>query len=320
MARGPFYKGDDIVAATGSTGSVLTALSDDLAAAVTRAGSAVVSVDARRQRPATGIVWPAGAGVVVTADHVVEREEDIAVVLPDGKKVSATLAGRDPSTDVAVLRLGEGSAPTTADLAPPDSLKVGHIVLALGRPGTSIMASFGIVSALGGTWRTERGGIVEGYVRADVTLYPGFSGGPLVDVQGRVVGLNSYYLARGQELAIPSAALGTIVQTLLTQGRVRRAYLGITSQPVRLPDALRQALASQQRAGLMIVGVEPGSPAEKAGLLLGDVLIALAGKPVQSPEDLQAALATTTVGKPTTATIVRGGQRQDLTVTPGERS
>jgi S1-C subfamily serine protease len=305
---------------TGKSSGVLAALSDELAAAVTRAGAAVVSVDARRQRPATGIVWPQGAGIVVTADHVIEREQDIAVILPEGKKVAATLAGRDPGTDVAVLRLGEGTAPAPAELAPPDSLKVGHIVLALGRPSGTIMASFGIVSALGGTWRTERGGIVEGYVRADVTLYPGFSGGPLVDVQGRVAGLNSYYLARGQELAIPSRALGAIVQTLLTQGRVRRAYLGVTTQPVRLPDALRQALAMQQRTGLMIVGVESGSPAEKAGLLLGDVLVALAGHAVETPEDLQAALSPTLVNQPTGAVIIRGGQRQEVSVTPGERS
>ena len=309
------------MAGTGTSGGVLTALSDELAAAVERAGKAVVTVDARRQRPASGIVWPAGGGVIVTADHVVERDEDITVTLADGQKVAATLAGRDPGSDVAVLRLAAGGAiPAPAELAPADSAKIGHIALAVGRPGGSLMASFGIVSALGGSWRTQRGGIVEGYVRADVTLYPGFSGGPLVDAQGRVVGLNSWHLAGGQELAIPSAALGTIVQTLLTQGKVRRAYLGVTSQPVRLPDALRQTLATAQKAGLMIVGVEPGSPADKAGLLLGDVLIGVAGQTIADVEDLQAALGPATVGKPTMVTIVRGGQRHEVSVTPGERA
>jgi len=309
------------MATSGGTGGVLTALSDELAAAVDKGSQAVVSVDARRQRPASGIIWPSGSGIVVTADHVIEREEDITVTLASGQKVPAAIAGRDPGTDVAVLRLAlsSGAAPALAELAPPDSVKIGHLVLALGRPGGAPMASFGIVSALGGSWRTERGGIVEGYVRADVTLYPGFSGGPLVDTQGRVVGLNSWYLARGQELAIPSQAVGTIVQTLLTQGRVRRGYLGVTSQPVQLPAALRQSLGLTQKTGLMIVGVEPGSPAEKGGLLLGDVLISVAGQPVSDAEALQAALGPGAVGKATTIGVIRGGERKDLGVTPGER-
>jgi len=309
------------MAASGSASGLLTTLSDELAGAVERAGQAVVSVDARRQRPASGIVWPAGTGIVVTADHVVEREEDISVILPNAQKVAATLAGRDPGSDLAVLRLaGSTPAPAPAELAPADSVKIGHLVLALGRPGGSTMASFGIVSALGGPWRTERGGVVAGYVRGDVTLFPGFSGGPLIDTQGRVVGLNSWHLAHGQELAIPAQAVGAIVQTLLTQGRVRRAYLGVTSQPVRLPAALRQALSIPQTKGLMVVGVEAGSPAEKGGLTLGDVLIGVAGQTIEDAEDLQAALGPATVGQVTSIVVVRGGERKELAVTPGERA
>ncbi len=309
------------MAGTGQTGGLLTTLSDELAAAVERAAKAVVSVDARRQRPASGIVWPTAGGVIVTADHVVERDEDITIILADGQKVGATVVGRDPGSDVAVLRLAAGpTAPAPAELAPAGEAKIGHLVLAVGRPGGSPMASFGIISALGGSWRTQRGGIVEGYVRADVTLYPGFSGGPLVDVQGRVVGLNSWHLAGGQEMAIPTAALGTIVQTLVTQGKVRRAYLGVTSQPVRIPDGLRQTLSLSQKVGLMVVGVEPGSPADQAGLLLGDVLIDVAGQTIADVDDLQAALGPATVGKPTTVTVIRGGQRRTINVTPGERA
>jgi S1-C subfamily serine protease len=301
---------------------ILASLSTELSAAVERASQFVVTVDARRQVAGSGIVWPAGNGVIVTADHVVERDEDINVILPGGQKVAATIAGRDPGTDVAVLRLaGPGATASPAELAPLDSVKIGHVVLAIGRPGEGAsMASFGVVSALGGTWRTARGGMVEGYVRADVALYPGFSGGPLVDAQGRVIGLNSWHIARGQELAIPSSAVGTIVQTLLTQGKVRRGYLGVTSQPVTLPAGLQQKLGLTQATGLVIVGVEAGSPAEKSGLVLGDVLVAFGGRPIVDAEDLQVTLSSGLVGKPTPATILRGGERKELTVTPGERS
>jgi S1-C subfamily serine protease len=297
-------------------------MSDELAAAVQRSSQSIVTVDARRQGAASGILWPTGSGIVVTADHVVERDEDITVRFGDGRKVGATVVGRDPGSDIAVLRLTDaGGAPAPAELAPIDSVRIGNVVLAVGRPGDgATMATFGIVSALGGKWRTARGGTVEGYVRADVALYPGFSGGPLVDAQGRVVGLNSWHLAGGQELAIPAAAVSAIVQTLVTQGRVRRAYLGVTSQPVALPESLQQKLGVTQRTGLVIVGVEAGSPAEQSGLILGDVLVSFAGQATADSRDLQTALGSATVGAPAPTVIVRGGERKEITVTPGERS
>lgn len=305
-----------------SSASVLTSLSNELAAAVQKASGYVVTVDARRQGAASGILWPGGSGVVVTADHVVERDEDITVLLPDGSKVGASVAGRDPGSDVAVLKLASTSAAATpAELAPADSVKVGHLVLAIGRPGEGApMASFGIVSATGGSWRTARGGIVQGYVRADVTLYPGFSGGPLVDAQGRVVGLNSWHLANGQEIAIPAPTVSAIVQTILTHGKIRRGYLGVTSQPVAIPAALQQkAGLGSQSTGLVLVGVEAGSPAEQGGFVIGDILVAVGGRPVASAEDLQVALAGNVVGQPTPIGVLRGGERKELTVTPGER-
>jgi S1-C subfamily serine protease len=285
---------------------------------------------------------------VVTADHVLERDEGIVVVLPDQHKVAATIAGRDPGTDIAVLRLEplgaapkeripageeagpspavgpadlEGEAQGAAELAPAESVKVGHLVMAIGRPraGTA-MASFGMVSALGGPWRTARGGRVEAYIRADVVLYPGFSGGPLVDVEGRVLGLNSWHLARGQEVAIPSATVNGVVQTLLTQGRVRRGYLGVTSQAVRLPESLRERLDLQQEAGLMVVGVEPDSPADKGGLLIGDILLAMGDQPMADAEDLRGALGPEVVGKPVVVSVLRGGARTEVRVTPAERT
>jgi S1-C subfamily serine protease len=298
---------------------VLAALSDELAGAVAQASAAVVTVEARRRLGASGVVWQEG-GAIVTADHVLEREEDINVTLADGSKTTATIAGRDPGSDIAVLKLAGGSA-TPATLAPADSVKVGHLVLALGRPsGGAPMASFGVVSAVGGAWRTARGGMIEGYIRADVTLYPGFSGGPLVDTQGRVVALNSYYLARGQEIALPASAVTAIVTTLLSEGRIRRAYLGVTSQPVQIPSAIRQALGTDQETGLMIIGVEADSPADKGGLLIGDVLTSVGDRRVADPEDLRSALVSGMVGAATSITVIRGGQRKELSVTPGERT
>src|SRR5262245_11271030 len=212
---------------TGQVGGLLGKLSEELAGAVDRASQSIVTIHGRRRMSASGIAWPDN-GIVVTADHVLEREEDIAVTLPDGQRAAAQLVGRDPGSDVAVLKI-PGVTLTPAGIA-PIGLKVGHFVLAVGRPGGNTMASFGVVSAIGGAWRTARGGVIDGYIRADVTLYPGFSGAPLVDAQGKVVGLLSSHLAGGQAAAIPAPTLSGIVQTLLSSGRVRRAYLGITSQ------------------------------------------------------------------------------------------
>ncbi len=295
----------------------LAALSDELAAAVEQAARCVVTVDARARTAASGTVWT--GGVVVTADHVIEPDENITVTLPDGATAKATVTGRDPGTDLAVLKLESGALPAAETVALED-VKVGHLVLAIGRPRAgSPMASFGVVSAIGGQWRTARGGTVEGYVRADVSLYPGFSGGPLVNTGGRVIGLNSWYLARGQELALPAAAVSRIVQILLSEGRVRRGYLGVTSQPVRLPEAVRQQLGLSQEVGLMILGVEGGSPAEKGGVLMGDILIGIAGRNVSDPGELRDALGSAAVGQPLSVAVIRGGQRQELSVTPAER-
>jgi len=306
------------MATADSAGGVLATLSDELAAAVERASRSIVTVNGRPRNPASGVVWP--GGLVVTADHVLERDEDITVGLPGGGESGATIAGRDPGSDIAVLKLAGGAA-EAAELAPAGALKVGHFVLALGRPGEgNPSASFGVVSALGGSWRTARGGVVDDYIRADLTLYPGFSGGPLVDTRGRVVGLNSSHLARGAAVAISAATVGAIARTLQTQGRVKRGYLGVVSQPVQVPAALRQRVGAERETALMIVGVEPGSPAERGGILMGDVLIAVAGQSIADAPDLQAALGAGVVGKPTVIAVVRAGERKDLRVTPGERT
>jgi len=295
----------------------LSNLSAALAAAVARNAPSLVTVSARRRFGATGFVW-SSQGVIVTASHVVERDEAIEVRLPGGDRQLATLAGRDHGTDLAVLRVAtDGLAP--AVLAPAD-LQVGNIVLALGCPaGEAPMASFGIVSAIGGPWRTVRGEEVEGYIRTDATFFPGFSGGPLIDASGRVAGLNSSRLGRGNGLTIPVPTLTRIVADLLERGRVRRAYLGISSQVVRLPEALSAGLEGQQ-TGLLVTSVEPASPAGSAGLLVGDILVRFAGEPLADTDDLQTLLGAGRIGQPTPVNLIRGGTPAEVTVTVGERS
>ena len=296
--------------------SVLAQLSEAMADAVETAGASVVTVKARRRFPATGVVWTAD-GVIVTSDHVIEREDRIEVGLPGGESVSASIAGRDPGSDIAVLKVAKGGL--TPIVQAPGAARVGNMVLAVGRPGPEgPMASLGVVGAVGGPWRTFRGAEVEGYLRSDVTFYPGFSGGPLIDAEGRAVGLNSSRLGRGSGLTIPVAAVARIAADLLAGGKVRRAYLGISSQVARLPEKLAAALGGQE-SGLLIVSVEPGSPADVAGLLIGDILVAFAGTQVTDTEDLQSLLGAELIGSEARATVLRGGSATDLAVKVGER-
>jgi S1-C subfamily serine protease len=296
--------------------SVLSDLSNAIAAAAASAGAGVVRVEARPRLPASGIVWSAD-GVVVTANHIVEQDENITLGLPDGRTTAATIAGRDPTTDIAVLRASETGL-QVRPWADTTTLKVGHFVLALGRPDQKVMATLGIVSALGDAWRTPAGGRLDRYLQTDVVMYPGFSGGPLVDANGQFVGMNTSALARGVSLTIPVTTLRPVVETLLAKGRISRGYLGVGAQPVRLASALAQQL--KQETGLLIVSVEPGSPAEQAGLFLGDTLVTLDGHPVRHLDDLLSSLGSDRVGASVSAVFIRGGAAQTVSVVVGERS
>lgn len=295
--------------------SVLSDLSNALAAATENAGAGVVRVEARPRLPASGIVWSAD-GVIVTAHHIVEQEDNIAIGLPDGKTTTAQLVGRDPTTDLAVLR-AQSTNLTTRTWADSAALKVGHLVLALGRPEEKVMATLGVVSALGDAWRTPAGGRLDRYLQTDVVMYPGFSGGPLVDANGQLIGLNTSALLRGVSITVPATTLRSVVETLLTKGHISRGYLGVGAQPVRLPDALAKQLG--QETGLLTVSVEPGGPAEKAGFFMGDTLVTLDGKPIRHLDDLLAALGSDRVGATVKASVVRGGQARELNVMIGER-
>jgi S1-C subfamily serine protease len=199
-----------------------------------------------------------------------------------------------------------------------DGLRVGQLVLALARPGRTLRATLGILSAAGEGWRTRAGGQIDRYLQADVRVWPGFSGGPLVDVSGTALGLNTAAMRRGPSLTIPAATLRRVVDTLLAYGRVRRGYLGVGAHPVRLPAAVSQQVGRD--LGLLLVSVEPGSPAERAGLFLGDVIVAVDGQAVGRVEDLLAVLTADRVGSTVPARIVRGGQLQDLNIVIGERA
>lgn len=302
---------------------VLRSVSDGLAGVVEATSPGIVRVEARRRLPATGIVWSAD-GVIVTAHHVVEETENIRVGLHGDRTLSATLVGRDANTDIAVLRTEGGL--TVPNWSQADDLKVGHLVLALGRPGANVQATLGVVSAIEdmqpaepqpGGRRRMRPASSGGAIQTDVVMYPGFSGGPLVDATGVVRGLNTSALSRGTSLTIPTATLRGVVESLLSHGRVRRGYLGVGAQPVRLPSNLKDQLG--QEVGLMLVQVDADSPAERGGLLLGDILVALDGYAVQVIDDLLMLLNSDRAGKQASARVIRGGQLHDVQLTIGER-
>jgi S1-C subfamily serine protease len=291
--------------------SALSDFSSALADTVAKAAHSTVRVEARRRLPATGIIWE--KGVIVTSHHVVERDENIRVGLPNGETVDATLAGRDPSTDVAILKYnGDGTAFERTDF---ESVRVGHLVLAVGRPGADVNSTLGIVSARGKD-SNSRGGHLDYYIQTDVEMFPGFSGGPLVDANGSLIGMNTSAM-RDTSLTIPTVTLARVVDTILKHGKVRQPYLGVGAQPVRLPGGLRDSLS--QEMGLLIASVEADSAADKAGLLLGDTLVKFGDATVTGMDSLAAALAANGVGATVTAKIIRGGQLHDVNVTIGER-
>lgn len=288
--------------------------SDELSALVARGEKHLVRVEARRRISATGVVW--AKGVLVTAHHAVERDEGLRIGLPDGREVEATLAGRDPSTDLAVLKASFDLVPP--DWAEGDALKIGQLVLAVGRPGARAAATVGILSALDTDWRTRGGGRIDRYVESDVDLPPGFSGSLLFDSAGRAIGLNTSGLIRGRSIAIPAATIRRVVKSLLERGGVRRGFLGVGSIPVRLPSSLYAQVG--QDSAVILISVQPGGPADAAGLLLGDILLSLDGHPVTDVGGLIELLDEERIGRESTVRLVRAGEVKDVRVTIGSRS
>ena len=297
-----------------SGASALGVLSEGMADAVEKIGPSVVQVNGRRRRPASGVVY--ADRNVLTASHVVEREEDLSVVTHEGRTLEARFVGRDPANDLAVLEaadLGETVAEPAAG-----GVRVGQISLAAARPNREgIRASFGVVSSVGGPLRTGRGTRLERYVQTDATPYPGFSGGPLINAEGDVLGITTLGFARGVALAVPADVAWDVAGTLAERGSVKRGYLGILSQPVSLPAAQRMGL--EAGGGLLVVGVDEDSPAGKGGVLVGDILVSLDATTVADTEELLALLTGDKVGREVPVGVVRGGEQKTLRVTVGER-
>ncbi len=286
----------------------LRALSDELAAAVAQAGRSMLAVHARPRLPSTGVHWR--PGLVVTANHTVHADEGATVTRSDGRAVPATLVGRDPARDLAVLRM-DAADMAVAEIGDADAVRVGHMVLAL---GAGPRASWGVVSAIGAQSRHADGDLFS----LDLTLYAGFSGGPLVDADGRVVGVNTSGMSRQMQLAVPATVVGRTVDALVSHGRIPQGYLGVGTQPVRVPEAMRQQLGLDQELALIVVDVQVGSPAA-AELVIGDVILALDGHAIADPIELRRLLRAERIGQRITARIVRGGQARDVELTVGER-
>ena len=295
--------------------SLLRLLSNQMADAVEHIAPAVVLVNGRARQPASGIVY--APELVLTADHVLQQAE-ITIETHDKRKLAAQIVGRDAASDLAVLHVAglELEAATTS----AENARVGQLIMAVGRTNEEgPMASSGVVSAIGGPLRNGRGVLLERYLRTDAIPYPGFSGGALIDMQGHVLGLLTTGLAQGLTLAIPMQNAITIAETLARQGHVKRGFLGISSQLVELPAAQRPDGMKEQEYGLLIVKVDENSPAEKGGILLGDILVKLDGHAVRDSEDLQVILAGDRAGKTVPVEVIRGNQLHTFPVTIGQR-
>lgn len=295
----------------------LIELSNALAQATDRASRSTVAIHTEARGSSSGIVWR--SGVIVTSEHVLSRDEEIRVTLPDGRVVSATLAGRDPSMDIAVLKCGEADS-AVQKFGEAASLKPGNLVLVVGRTRASgPVAALGAVSLVVQDRRTWTGASLAPYIRLDVGLQPTAIGGAVIDAQGDVVGLATPRFARFGAMAVPDTAINKISDTLLKKGRMPHGYLGVGLQPVRLPEALRESLQRSAKTAAILLEVLPGGPADKAGMVIGDILVSLAGQPVTGLEDVQTALAGDTIGKSLPLKFLRGGAMQEGSIVVAER-
>jgi len=296
--------------------NIWATLSNQLAETTATVGRSVVAVHGRRH-PSSGIFWSGDS--VVTTNHTLRRDDDISIVIGPGNSTPARIVGRDPSTDLAVLRLQQPVQGASTRWGDASNLRVGELVLALGRTWRgNVVASSGILSGLMSAWRTWHGGELDHFIRPDLTMYPGFSGGPLVNAQGEVLGMNTTGLHRSG-ITIPAATVARVAVELLEKGRIERPYLGLAMQAVALPESLRTKLNLMSSEGLLVVHVEPGSPAEKGGVLLGDVLIEIGGRALADIDGVQEALRSHKSGDSVEIGLVRGGALIKVNVTLAAR-
>lgn len=318
---------------------VWRAISNESANAVDKISPTVVAVHGRRRIPSSGVHWK--PGIIVTADHTLERDEEVTITLAGGTSISTVIAGRDPSTDVAILKIdtqpetgGPGSAKSgtqvegkteagklpVVELADLSTLRVGHWVLAAARTAEgNPRASFAVLGVVGPAWRSWRGGALDLTLRLDRNLHPNFSGAPVVTSDGRVLGIATSGLSRYGAVVIPTTTVDRVTAELEKKGHIGRGFLGLGLAPVRIPRRLRESLQLNQETGLLVMAVEAESPAEKAGVALGDLLVALDGNPVRDTDEVQGSLASDRIGKPVRASIIRGGAATEIMITVSER-
>jgi S1-C subfamily serine protease len=293
----------------------LVAFSDHAAQLIERTGSSIVAVHGGGRGSSSGIHWR--SGVIVTAEEVLEWDEDVKITLPSGRLVEASLAGRDPSTDVAVLRFQPDGLPatSTADAAP---LRPGHVVLAVGNHEGAPVASLGVVAAVGGPWHSLRGGTIDNLIRVDLVLSRAAEGGALIDAQGRVVGM-AVLGPRHRVLAIPTSTIDRVVDQLLAKGHVFRGYLGAGLQPVRRGRPSHDTQPAGSGRGVLVVSIDPDGPAARAGLLVGDIIMTWNGKTIDRVRDVMHLLGMDSVGATVDLQLIRGGAPTTLKVALGER-
>ena len=297
--------------------SQLIELSNALAQATDRAAATAVAVHAETRGSSSGVIWR--AGIIVTSEHALRRDEEIHVTLADGRVVRATLAGRDPSTDLAVLKCAEAMTPVN-EFGDAATIKPGSLTLVVGRTRASgPVAALGVVSLVAAERKTWTGTSLAPYIRLDVAIQPTAAGAAVVDANGRVFGIVTPRFARFGAVAVPASTVNSVIDTLLQKGRIPRGYLGVGLQPVRLPDALRQSLRHEEKTAAIVLEVEPESSAHKAGIVIGDIIVSIAGQPVARLEDIHSRLQGAVIGKSLLLGFVRGGVLQETTVLVSER-
>ena len=292
----------------------LIALSDQAAELVERIAKSVFAVR-NGGRPFSGIHWR--PGVVVTAEELLERDDGISVTLPGGQQVPASLAGRDPSTDVAALRIDATGLPA-AGAAAATALRAGQLVAAVGSYDGAPVASLGTLAFVGSAWQSSRGGAIDSLVRLDVGLSPSAEGGAVVDMHGDMIGM-AVFGPRRRVLAIPASTIERALEPLLTKGHVPRGYLGAGLQPIRHGRRAQPAAGTALDHGVLVVSVDPDGPAARAGLLAGDIVTAWNAKPIDRVREVMQLLGPDSVGGTVDLKLLRGGATTVLKVTIGER-
>ncbi len=293
----------------------LVDFSNELANTVERVGSSVIAVPEGGRVGVSGTVWR--EEVAITSDHTIHGLDEVTVILPAGRGVKATVAGRDYGTDIAVLKLPEPVQ--SATLADASQIRTGEIVLSIGRRGTDgLAAAHGLIGAVGGPWRTSMGARVDRWLSLDLSPFPGFSGGPVINARGEVLGMATSG-ARRAAVVITTGTVNRVVDQLLQHGRTLRGYIGVAVQPVAFPEGTSQSLGIGVDRGLLITSVAPGSAAQEAQLMLGDVIVTIEGSPIRSARDLQWAVDDESVGKSIALEVIRGGQLLKLSVKVREK-